>query len=257
MGYSHLLGDQQHQLLQPIKALLQGLEVVSSGFGGSFAVRCPTLAALGDGDGLLRPGGFGVWPQQSPERWPRAFACSAVVPSQGGRAQLCVGLRGNSRDRQIRVSLVVGRSCRRWHLGPGVAWDVPLSPGHLGRCGERRVSPPGNDTPGTSHLVRSVGAGAGSSAHSLLLLREGASINGASESRCSHNAPAGQGRQRPQRLRHRSSLGATGLHEGGFTRQAEPATAGGFPPDSAARPQRRTVPAAADRPRWRPDPEPC
>ena len=27
--------------------------------------------------------------QQSPERWPRAFACSAVVPSQGGRAQLC------------------------------------------------------------------------------------------------------------------------------------------------------------------------
>ena len=51
---------------------------------------------------------------------------------------------------QIRVSLVVGRSCRRWYLGPGVEWDVPLSPGHLRRCSERRVSPPGMDTPGTS-----------------------------------------------------------------------------------------------------------
>jgi hypothetical protein len=51
---------------------------------------------------------------------------------------------------QIRKSLVVGRSCRCWHLGPGVEWDVPLGPGHLRRCSGRRVSPPGNDTPGTS-----------------------------------------------------------------------------------------------------------
>ena len=98
---------------------------------------------------------MGLRLQQSPEHSPRAFACSAVVPSQGDRAQLCDGLHGNSRDRfQIRVSLVVGRSCRRWHLGPGVEWDVPLNPGHLGRCNGRRLSPPGNDTPGTSVIRR-------------------------------------------------------------------------------------------------------
>jgi len=66
-----------------------------------------------------------------------------AVPRGSGAAVLSV-------DRQIRVSLVVGRSCRRWHLGPGVEWDVPLSPGHLGRCNGRRESPPGNETPGTS-----------------------------------------------------------------------------------------------------------
>ena len=41
------------------------------------------------------------------------------------------GAAVRSVDRQIRVSLVVGRSCRRWHLGPGVEWDVPFGPGHL------------------------------------------------------------------------------------------------------------------------------
>jgi hypothetical protein len=93
--------------------------------------------------------------QQSPERWPRAFACSAVVPLQGGRAQLCEKLAWKQPDRfQIRRSFVVGRSCRRWHLGPGVDWDVPLGPGHLRRCSGRRVSPPGKTTPGTSVIRR-------------------------------------------------------------------------------------------------------
>ncbi len=55
---------------------------------------------------------------------------------------------------QIRKSLVVGRSCRCWHLGPGVEWDVPLGPGHLRRCSGRRVSPPGKTTPGTSVIRR-------------------------------------------------------------------------------------------------------
>ena len=30
-----------------------------------------------------------------------------------------------------------GRSCWRWHLGPGVEWDVPLDPGHLRLASER------------------------------------------------------------------------------------------------------------------------
>ncbi|MFO0003042.1 MAG: hypothetical protein ACK559_18100, partial [bacterium] len=42
------------------------------------------------------------------------------------------------------------------------------------------------------------------------------SINGASESRCSHDAPAGQGQHWLQHFRHRSTLLATGLHEAGF-----------------------------------------
>jgi hypothetical protein len=93
--------------------------------------------------------------QQSPEPWPRAFACSALVPSQGGWAQLCEKLARKQPDRfQIRRSLVVGRSCRRWHLGPGVHRDVPLGPGHLRRCSGRRVSPPGKTTPGTSVIRR-------------------------------------------------------------------------------------------------------
>ena len=55
-------------------------------------------------------------PQQSPERWPRAFVCSAVVPSQGGRAQLC------GRLIVFRSGFFgCGRSCRCWHLGPGTS----------------------------------------------------------------------------------------------------------------------------------------
>ena len=64
------------------------------------------------------------------------------------------GAAVRSVDRQIRRSLVVGRSCRRWHLGPGVEWDVPLGPGHLRRRSGRRVSPPGKTTPGTSVIRR-------------------------------------------------------------------------------------------------------
>ncbi len=50
----------------------------------------------------------------------------------------------------IRPAAVgVIRSCRRWHLGPGVEWDVPWVPGHLRlvvrpgreRCSGRHVCP--------------------------------------------------------------------------------------------------------------------
>ena len=44
------------------------------------------------------------------------------------------------------------------------------------------------------------------------------SINGASESRCSHDGPDSGCQQGLQHFRHWSSLRATGLHEGGFTR---------------------------------------
>ena len=123
---------------------------------------------------------------------------------------------------QIRVSLVVGRSCRRWHLGPGVEWDVPLSPGHLGRCNGRRVSPPGNDTPGTSEIRREVLEQGPDRQRAPVCCSGGvSSMNGASESRCSHNGTAHGCLQRMQQLRHRSSLRATGLHEAGFTRRLE------------------------------------
>ena len=50
------------------------------------------------------------------------------------------------------------RSCRRWHLGPGVEWVVPLGPGHL-RLGRersrgRRRSPSRKKTPETPQIRR-------------------------------------------------------------------------------------------------------
>ncbi len=123
---------------------------------------------------------------------------------------------------QIRRSLVVGRSCRRWHLGPGVEWDVPLGPGHLRRCIGRRVSPPGNDTPGTSVIRREVLEQGPDRQRAPICCSGGvSSINGASESRCSHDGPGGGCQQGLQHFRHWSSLRATGLHEEGFTRGSQ------------------------------------
>ena len=47
------------------------------------------------------------------------------------------------------------------------------------------------------------------------------SINGASESRCSHDGPAQRSQQGQQPIRHRSSPGAAGFHEGGFMAQGQ------------------------------------
>ena len=119
---------------------------------------------------------------------------------------------------QITRSLVVGRSCRRWHLGPGVEWDVPLGPGHLGRCNGRRRC----DTPGTSEIRREVLEQGPDRQRAPICCSGGvSSINGASESRCSHDGPGSGCQQGPQPIRHRSSPGATGLHEGGFTRGSQ------------------------------------
>jgi hypothetical protein len=112
-----------------------------------------------------------------------------------------------------------GRSCRRWHLGPGVNRDVPLGPGHLGRCSGRRQAvqtdqryarnvrdPSRVLEQGPDRQRTPVGCSGGVS-----------SISGASESRCSHDGSGGQGRQEQRGDRHRSSPEAMGLHEGGFT----------------------------------------
>ena len=195
-----------------------------------------------------------------------------VVPgerAQGGLAQLCVGL-GLATAMVVlpdQVFFNCGRSCRRWHLGPGVDWDVPLGPGHL-RLGRERLSR--ERCSGRRQGCSSRAATTRQERHIWSkMLEQGpdrqrapdwcsggvSSICGASESRCSHDGSAGQGRQGQQRIRHRSSPAAIAVHEGGF--MAPPAAAGGCPPGPAARPRHRTVPAAADPPRWRPAPEPC
>ena len=184
-----------------------------------------------------------------------------VVPgdrSQGGWSQLCVGLG-------LATAVVVlpdqvffncGRSCRRWHLGPGVDWDVPLGPGHLRlgreRCSGRRLWLHARNVRDPSRVLEQ-----GPDRQRAPDWCSGgvSSINGASESRCIHDGPAGSGEQASPAVRHRSLPAVTGLHEGGFI--APPAAAGGCPPGPAARPRHRTVPAVADPPRWRPAPEPC
>jgi hypothetical protein len=79
----------------------------------------------------------------------RLLAHSGCLPLGAARNWAWFVL-GHSRDRLMSVSLIVGRSCWRWHLGPGVYRDVPFGPGHLRRCiGRRRC-----DTPGTSGIRR-------------------------------------------------------------------------------------------------------
>jgi hypothetical protein len=151
--------------------------------------------------------------QQSPERWPRAFACSAVGHSQGGRAQLC-------------GRLIVFRSVGLW------LWGGAAGAGTWGQVSS-----------GTFHWVRGTSGGAVDGVCPLQenharnirdpsrVLEQGpdrqraprccaggvSSINGASESRCSHDGPGSGCQQGLQHFRHCSSPGATGVHEGGTT----------------------------------------
>ena len=109
------------------------------------------------------------WTQQSPERWPRAFVCSAVVPSRGGRAQLC-------------GRLIVFRSEGLWLWG-GAAGAGTWGQLSIGMFRSVRGTS-GDAVDGVCPLqemtrqdhqrsVESVGAGAGSSARTSLLLRGG------------------------------------------------------------------------------------
>jgi hypothetical protein len=134
-----------------------------------------------------------------------------------------------------------GRSCRRWHLGPGVDWDVPLGPGHLRRCNGRRrgdsgveavrLKPPRQVRHFWSEMVeqgpdrqRAPGWCSGGVS----------SIDGASVSRCIHDGPGPRRQQQLRRDRHPSSPEATAVHEAASrpfraraaTRAGEPAPHG-------------------------------
>jgi len=171
--------------------------------------------------------------------------------SQGGRAQLCGWLI-------VFRSGFFGcrRSCRRWHLGPGVDWDVPLGPGHLRlgreRCSGRRLWLHARNVRDPSRVLEQ-----GPDRQRAPDWCSGgvSSICGASESRCHHDGPASPGEQASTPVRHRSLPAAIALHKEGF--MAPPAVAGGCPPGPAARPRHQRVPAVADPPRWRPAPKPC
>ncbi len=127
------------------------------------------------------PGGPAFRPQteQSPKRMVRALFRLTGHQRGGPLGWLPLRSMGSSDlDGQICEVFCCGRSCRRWHLGPGVDWDVPVGPGHLRRgrerCDGRRLGC-STQQPRQEHQrsVESVGAGAGSSARSWLMLRGG------------------------------------------------------------------------------------
>jgi len=137
----------------------------------------------------------------------RAFVCSAVVPSQGGRAQL-------------RGRLIVRSGCLQlWSELPA------LAPG--ARCQWGRSA--GSGAPGAVQWTATA-SHARNVRDPSRVLEQGpdrqrtpdwcsggvSSINGASESRCRHNGPAGWNGHGRRRLGHRSSPEATALHEGDF-----------------------------------------
>ena len=141
-----------------------------------------------------------------------------MVPSRGGWAQLCVV--------GADVSLIVVRSEGLWLWGGSAG---------AGTWGQVSI--------GTFIWVRGTSAGAVDGVCPLQEMTRqehhiwsgmleqgpdrqrapdccsggGASINGASESRCSHVGPAQWSQQGLQYFRHWSSLRATGLHEVGLT----------------------------------------
>jgi hypothetical protein len=138
----------------------------------------------------------------------------------------------------------------RWHLGPGVDWDVPLGPGHLGRCSGRRLWLHARNVRDPSRVLeqgpdrqRAPGWCSGGVS----------SINGASESRCHHDGPAQRSQQGQQPIRHRSSSAAMGVHEGGFTVQGQAplAVLAGSPgPEDCCAPAARVLGHRQRRP-WR------
>ncbi len=139
-----------------------------------------------------------------------------MVPSQGGRAQLCVVCAWQQpcsfSDQRV---FSCGRSCRRWHLGPGVEGDVPQVRGTSGDAVDghqaRNIRDPSRVLEqGPDRQRAPTGCSGGVS-----------SINGASESRCSHDGSAAWARQGQKHDQHRSSREAMALHEGGFMGQGQ------------------------------------
>ena len=76
LGHPHLLSDQQHHVLQPLKALLQGLQLGAAGLGPGLAARCPTLVAFGglDRQGATQGWSIGMAEQSIDLLWLRATA---------------------------------------------------------------------------------------------------------------------------------------------------------------------------------------
>ena len=140
------------------------------------------------------------------------------------------GATARSVDRfQIVVSLVVERSCRRWHLGPGVKWDVPFGPGHLGRCNGRHGCCLNSlDTPGTSEIRRECWS-RGRIVSALLAAAQGGCLPSVEPpypvaatigrmTRPGNRSPPGG---------HGSSPEATGLHKEGLHDAGSPRTGAG------------------------------
>ncbi len=133
---------------------------------------------------------------------PGAWAPGICLLSRGAREGVGAQLRGRLIVRSGCLGLW-GRSCRRWHLGPGVEWDVPLGPGHLRRsrerCSGRCGSPSGVARQERQRSVENVGAGAGSSACSLPVLRGAVFHLWRFRIRCAHNRTENRWRQHPGR----------------------------------------------------------
>jgi hypothetical protein len=145
-----------------------------------------------------------------------------VVPSQGGRARLCEKLGWKQPDRfQIRWFSVVGGaagagtwgqvSSGTFHSVRGTSGDAvdgvcPLQ--EMARQKHHIWSGMLEQGPDRQRAPRCCSGGV-------------SSIDGASESRCSHDGPGGGCQQGLQHFRHWSSPGATGLHEWGFTRGSQ------------------------------------
>jgi hypothetical protein len=144
-----------------------------------------------------------------------------VVPSQGGRARLCEKLGWKQPDRfQIRWFSVVGGaagagtwgqvSSGTFHSVRGTSGDAvdgvcPLQ--EMARQKHHIWSGMLEQGPDRQRAPRCCSGGV-------------SSIDGASESRCSHDGPGSGCQQGLQHFRHWSSLKATRLDEGGCSRQS-------------------------------------
>jgi hypothetical protein len=133
-----------------------------------------------------------------------------VVPSQGGRAQLCGRLIVRSGCLWLWAelpALAPGARCRLGRsVGSGAPWAMQWTAIRPGTS----VDPSRVLEQGPDRQRAPTGCSGGVS-----------SINGASESRCSHDGSAARARQGQKHDRHRSLREAMALHEGGFMAQGQ------------------------------------
>ena len=134
-----------------------------------------------------------------------------MVPSQGGRAQLCGRLIVfRSDDFQLWSELPALAPGARCRLGRSVGSGAPRAMQWTAIRPGTSVDPSRVLEQGPDRQRAPTGCSGGVS-----------SINGASESRCSHDGSGSRGRQGQNLKRHRSSREAMALHERGFTVQGQ------------------------------------